>query len=51
MDWLIKIGGSLFPENAIKLCEAIIALNDSLESPKKIVFICGGGMFANKIRD
>ena len=51
MDWLIKIGGSLFPEKAIKLCEAVIALNDSLEFPKKIVFICGGGMFANKIRD
>ena len=51
MDWLIKIGGSLFPEKAIKLCEAIIASNDSLNSPKKIVFICGGGMFANKIRN
>ena len=51
MDWLIKIGGSLFPEKAINLCEAVIALNDSLESPKKIVFICGGGGFANKIRN
>jgi aspartokinase-like uncharacterized kinase len=51
MDWLIKIGGSLFPEKAIELCEAIITLNDSLKSPKKIVFICGGGMFANKIRN
>jgi aspartokinase-like uncharacterized kinase len=51
MDWLIKIGGSLFPEQAIKLCEAIIDSNDSLKSPKKIMFICGGGTFANKIRD
>ncbi|MGB7970005.1 MAG: delta 1-pyrroline-5-carboxylate synthetase, partial [Methanobacterium sp.] len=42
---------SLFPEKAINLCEAVIALNDSLESPKKIVFICGGGGFANKIRN
>jgi 5-(aminomethyl)-3-furanmethanol phosphate kinase len=51
MDWLIKIGGSLFPEQAIKLCEAIIDSNDSLKSPRKIMFICGGGTFANKIRD
>ena len=51
MDWIVKIGGSLFPEDAIKLCEAIIASNDSLESPNKIVFICGGGIFANKIRN
>ena len=35
MDWLIKIGGSLFPEKAIKLCEAIIDLNDSLNPLKK----------------
>ena len=51
MDWIVKIGGSLFPEDAIKLCEAIIASNDSLKSPNKIAFICGGGIFANKIRD
>ncbi len=50
MDWLIKIGGSLFPEKAILLCQAIVDLNNSIRSPKKIVFICGGGMFANKIR-
>ncbi|MDD3985779.1 MAG: delta 1-pyrroline-5-carboxylate synthetase [Methanobacterium sp.] len=51
MDWIIKIGGSLFPENAIKLCEAIKEFNNSLQSPVKILIICGGGVFANKIRD
>ena len=51
MDWVVKIGGSLFPENAIKLCESIVALNNSVKSPKKIVFICGGGYLANKIRN
>jgi 5-(aminomethyl)-3-furanmethanol phosphate kinase len=50
MDWVVKVGGSLFPEKAIELCESIIALNNSARSPKKIVFICGGGSFANKIR-
>jgi aspartokinase-like uncharacterized kinase len=51
MDWVIKIGGSLFPERAIELCESIIALNDSSEHHKKILIICGGGEFANKIRE
>jgi 5-(aminomethyl)-3-furanmethanol phosphate kinase len=50
MDWVVKVGGSLFPEKAIELCESIIALNNSARSPNKIVFICGGGSFANKIR-
>ena len=50
MDWVVKVGGSLFPEKAIELCESIVALNNSARSPKKIVFICGGGSFANKIR-
>ncbi|MFY9639196.1 MAG: delta 1-pyrroline-5-carboxylate synthetase [Methanobacterium sp.] len=50
MDWVVKVGGSLFPEKAIELCESIMALNNSARSPKKIVFICGGGSFANKIR-
>ena len=35
MDWVIKIGGSLFPERAIELCEAIIALNNSNECSQK----------------
>ena len=52
MDWVVKIGGSLFPEKAIELCGTITALNNSYRSPnKKIFFICGGGVFANKIRD
>ena len=51
MDWVVKVGGSLFPEKAIELCEAITAINNSAISPKKIVFICGGGTFANKIRN
>ena len=51
MDWVIKIGGSLFPERAIELCESIIALNNSSEPHKKILIICGGGEFANKIRE
>jgi 5-(aminomethyl)-3-furanmethanol phosphate kinase len=52
MDWVIKVGGSLFPEKAIELCEAIMTLNNSSgHIPKKILFICGGGEFANKIRE
>jgi aspartokinase-like uncharacterized kinase len=51
MDWVVKIGGSLFPERAIELCESIIALNNSSKSPKKILVICGGGEFANKVRE
>ena len=52
MDWVIKVGGSLFPEKAIELCKAIIALNNpNRHVPKKILFICGGGAFANKIRE
>ncbi len=52
MDWVLKVGGSLFPEKAIKLCEAIASLNNSIGyPPKKILLICGGGAFANKIRD
>lgn len=51
MDWIIKIGGSLFPENAIKLCETIKEFNNTLQNPVKILIICGGGLFANKIRN
>ena len=51
MDWVIKLGGSLFPDNAIKLCEAIKDLNNSIPIPIKILIVCGGGIFANKIRD
>jgi aspartokinase-like uncharacterized kinase len=51
MDWVIKIGGSLFPARAIELCEAIVGMNNSDRSPPKILLICGGGRFANKIRE
>ena len=52
MDWVLKLGGSLFPEKAIELCKAIVDLNNSIEyHHKKILLICGGGAFANKIRD
>ena len=42
MEWIVKLGGSLFPENALKFCKSLIG--------KKVVVICGGGEFANKIR-
>ncbi len=43
MKWVIKIGGSLFPEHAVKLCENLVG--------KDIIIICGGGAFANLLRD
>ena len=43
MEWIVKLGGSLFPEDAIKLCKALVG--------RKIIVICGGGDFANKIRE
>lgn len=50
MDWMIKVGGSLFPENAIALCKAIKIFMDSKKFNQRIMLICGGGEFANKIR-
>ena len=43
MKWVIKVGGSLFPEYAIKLCKNLVG--------KDVIIICGGGMFANLLRD
>ncbi|MDR2830837.1 MAG: delta 1-pyrroline-5-carboxylate synthetase [Methanobrevibacter sp.] len=43
MEWVVKIGGSLFPEQAIKVAKAIEG-TDSL-------IITGGGEFANLIRE
>ncbi|MGZ7107351.1 MAG: amino acid kinase family protein [Methanobacterium sp.] len=43
MDWIVKLGGSLFPEDAIKFCKTLVG--------KNVIVICGGGEFANKIRD
>ncbi len=42
MEWVVKLGGSLFPEDAIKFCKSLIG--------KRAIVICGGGVFANKIR-
>lgn len=46
MDWVVKVGGSLFPENSVKLVEAI-----SESTEKEVMIVCGGGSFANHIRD
>lgn len=43
MEWLVKVGGSLFPENAIRLCKALVG--------RKVLVVCGGGVFADKIRE
>ncbi|MBM4240989.1 MAG: delta 1-pyrroline-5-carboxylate synthetase [Euryarchaeota archaeon] len=43
MDFVVKIGGSLFPDAAIRLCKALVG--------KKVLVICGGGVLANKIRE
>ena len=43
MEWVIKVGGSLFPEDTIEFCKTLVG--------KKVIIICGGGDFANKIRE
>lgn len=43
MKWVVKIGGSLFPQDAIKLCQALVG--------KDVMVICGGGDLANLLRD
>ena len=43
MEWVVKIGGSLFPWDAIKLCQSLVGTNT--------LVICGGGALANKLRD
>lgn len=43
MEWVVKLGGSLFPEDAINLCKELVGQN--------AIVICGGGEFANKIRE
>ncbi|GAA5818993.1 MAG: delta 1-pyrroline-5-carboxylate synthetase [Methanobrevibacter sp. CfCl-M3] len=42
IEWVVKIGGSLFPEQAIAVAEAIKGTNS--------LIITGGGEFANLIR-
>ncbi|WP_414470500.1 delta 1-pyrroline-5-carboxylate synthetase [Methanobacterium sp. ACI-7] len=43
MEWVVKLGGSLFPEDAINFCKFLVG--------KDTIVVCGGGEFANKIRD
>jgi len=43
MEWLVKVGGSLFPENAIRLCKALVG--------RRVLVVCGGGVFTDKIRE
>lgn len=43
MKWVVKLGGSLFPDYAIRLCNSLAG--------KDVLLICGGGEFANKIRE
>ncbi len=43
MDWVVKVGGSLFPEDAVKLCKALIG--------NEVLVICGGGALANLLRE
>jgi hypothetical protein len=42
MDWIVKVGGSLFPEDAVKLAEALVG--------ESAILICGGGELANQLR-
>ncbi len=43
MEWVVKIGGSLFPEYSIKLARKLVGHD--------VLIICGGGALANQIRD
>lgn len=43
MEWIVKLGGSLFPEDAVNFCKSLVG--------KCTIVICGGGEFANKIRE
>jgi aspartokinase-like uncharacterized kinase len=43
MKWVIKVGGSLFPEYAIELCKNLVG--------KDVIVICGGGDLANLLRE
>jgi 5-(aminomethyl)-3-furanmethanol phosphate kinase len=43
MEWVVKIGGSLFPEYSISLAEKLVGRN--------VLVLCGGGKMANQIRE
>lgn len=51
MDWVIKVGGSLFPEDALSLCKALSDFKEHVKPSTRIMVICGGGELANKIRE
>jgi aspartokinase-like uncharacterized kinase len=42
MDWIVKLGGSLFPQEAVNLSKALVG--------KSVMVICGGGELANLLR-
>ena len=43
MEWVVKIGGSLFPEYSINLAQELVG--------EDVLIICGGGQLANQIRE
>lgn len=43
MKWVVKIGGSLFPEDAVSLCKNLVG--------RDLMVVCGGGVLANLLRD
>jgi 5-(aminomethyl)-3-furanmethanol phosphate kinase len=43
MEWVVKIGGSLFPEYSINLARRLVGAD--------VLIICGGGDLANQIRE
>jgi hypothetical protein len=43
MDWLVKVGGSLFLEDAAELCRALVGTSSMV--------VCGGGVLANTLRN
>jgi len=43
MEWVVKIGGSLFPEYSINLAQELVG--------EDVLIICGGGHLANQIRE
>ncbi len=43
MKWVVKIGGSLFPEHAINLARKMVG--------QDVLIVCGGGKLANQIRE
>ncbi len=43
MEWVVKIGGSLFPDYAINLAQELVG--------DDVLVVCGGGSLANQIRE